>query len=249
MDKKNKQIEKLIDILNSKYFIKNNYDDYENTQSIISFICDKGHNCSTRAKNLLYGNVGCKKCQYDKVRNVIDIDLEEKNLKKCNLCKEDKNKSSFGLLKSSYDGLRDVCKLCRRKKTLTEDCNLKKDRSLKSLKYFRDKPFRALISRCKSNNNKKGMIVFDITEEFLKELYSKQNGKCYWSDMDLPLDNLGLGELNAISIDRLDCNLGYIQSNVVISSKFYNIGRGNMNADDFKKFLIDNKLIISENLK
>jgi hypothetical protein len=249
MDKKSKLIEKLIDILNLKGFVKNNYDDCENTKSIISFVCDKGHNCSTRAKNLLYSNVGCKKCQYDRVRNVIDVDLDEKNLKKCNLCKKDKNKSCFGLLKSNYDGLRNDCKLCRRKKTITEDFLIKKERSLKSLKYLKDKPFRVLISRCKSNNNKKGMISFDITEEFLKDLYYKQNGKCYWSGIDLPIDNLGLGELNSISIDRLDCNLGYIQSNVVISSKFYNIGRGNMNVDDFKKFLIYNKLIISENLK
>ena len=75
MDKKNKQIEKLIDILNSKCFIKNNYDDYENTQSIISFICDNGHNCSTRAKNLLYDNVGCKTCQYEKKKSILNIEL------------------------------------------------------------------------------------------------------------------------------------------------------------------------------
>ena len=92
------------------------------------------------------------------------------------------------------------------------------------------------------------MIEFNINEEFLRDLYYRQNGKCYWSNIDLPLDNVGLGELNAISIDRLDCTIGYVQDNVVISSKFYNLGRGNMNVDDFRNFLIDNNLLISSHL-
>ena len=146
--------------------------------------------------------------------------------------------------------MRQTCKLCRRKKHLSkcDDITFIKSREEKSLKYFKEKPFRVLLSRCKGNHNKKGMIEFNINEEFLRDLYYRQNGKCYWSNIDLPLDNVGLGELNAISIDRLDCTIGYVQDNVVISSKFYNLGRGNMNVDDFRNFLIDNNLLISSHL-
>lgn len=246
MGKKNEQIEKIINIFKSKGFIKNNFDDYENTKSLISFKCDRGHDCLTKAKYILYDNVGCKTCQCEKRKSILNIELTDTDFKICNSCNEKKNRSCYGKLKSSSDGLRNTCKLCRRKKHLSESDVYIKRREEKSLKYFKEKPFRALLSRCKSNHNKKGMIKFNITEEFLRDLYYKQNGKCYWSGMDLPLDNVGLGELNSMSIDRLDCEIGYEKSNVVISSKFYNLGRGSMNVDDFKKFLINNNLLISK---
>jgi hypothetical protein len=249
MDKRSDQIEKISGIFKLKGFIKNNFEDYENTTSSILFKCDRGHDCLTKVRYILYDDVGCKTCQYEKKKSILNIELTDTDFKICNSCSEKKNRSCYGKLKSSSDGLRSTCKLCRRKKHLSEcDVNFIKRRDKKSLKYFKEKPFRVLLSRCKSNHNKKGMIGFNITEEFLRDLYYNQNGKCYWSNMDLPLDNVGLGELNSISIDRLDCTIGYDRNNVVISSKFYNIGRGNMNVDDFKKFLIDNNLLISKNL-
>jgi hypothetical protein len=249
MDKRSEQLEKIIDIFRLKGFSKSDFNDYENTKSYISFICDNGHECLTQARNILYSNVGCKTCQYEKRKSILNIDLKDTEFKICNSCFENKSRSCYGKLKSSEDGLRNTCKLCRRKKTLSEDIDVKKVREERSLKYFREKPFRVLISRCKSNHNKKGMIDFNITEDYLKDLYYKQNCECYWSGIKLPIDNIGLGDLNSISIDRLDCNLGYIIGNVVISSKFYNIGRGNMGADEFKKFLIDNDIKISHKLK
>ena len=95
-----------------------------------------------------------------------------------------------------------------------------------------------MVSRSKQNHKKKGFLeVFNIDENYLKLLYEKQNGKCYWSEMVLSINNVGLGELDTISIDRLDCTVGYIQGNIVLCSKFMNLGRGNYPADKFKEFL------------
>jgi hypothetical protein len=237
--------EKLIEIFNKRGFIStNDFEDLINTNSQVSFLCDKGHLCETKARYIIYGNIGCKTCQYDKKRNIIDIDLIDTELKKCNLCSDVKNKSCYGKLSKNIDGLRNTCKLCRRKQNTLDD-NGKIKRKESSLKYCKEKPFSALLSRCKSNHNKKGMLDFDITEDFLKYLYDKQNGKCFWSDIELPIDNFGLGELNAISVDRLDSDNGYKQGNVVLSCKFYNLGKGNMNTTDFVKFLKENGFKIS----
>jgi hypothetical protein len=140
--------------------------------------------------------------------------------------------------------------MCRRKQYSFEynDENIKKRREDKSLKYCKENPFRVLLSRCKSNHNKKGMTGFNITEEFLSVLYIKQEGKCFWSGIPLPLDNIGLGELNSISVDRLNPSKGYLIDNVILSCKFYNLGRGNMNVEDFTRFLIKNNLVISNDL-
>ena len=120
MDKKSKQIESLRDILNLKGVIKNNYDDYENTRSLVSFVCDKGHNCLASARNLLYSNVGCKTCQYEKKKSILNIELTDTEFKICNCCNEKKNRTYYGKLTSSNDGLRQTCKLCRRKKNLSK---------------------------------------------------------------------------------------------------------------------------------
>jgi len=250
MKEKSNQLKRLVEILELRGFVKNEFDDYKNTMSLITFICDKGHVCKTKARYLLYGNVGCKTCQYDKKKSILNIELKNTTYKICNSCNEKKSKSYFGKLSSSLDGLRNMCNMCRRKQYSFEynDENIKKRREDKSLKYCKENPFRVLLSRCKSNHNKKGMTGFNITEEFLSVLYIKQEGKCFWSGIPLPLDNIGLGELNSISVDRLDPSKGYLIDNVILSCKFYNLGRGNMNVEDFTRFLIKNNLVISNDL-
>lgn len=247
---KNIQKNKLYEIFILRGFKSvDNFKDYKDTRSYISYYCDKGHICNTQARNILYGNSGCKTCQYNNRRTLINVDLKDTDFKVCNICGEKKNRSLYGVIKKNEDGLRSTCKLCRRKKTILDSLDIKIKRNEKSLKYFREKPFRVLLSRCKSNHRKKGMIGFNLTEDFLHNLYIKQNGKCYWSDINMPLDNIGLGELNSISIDRLDSSKGYLQDNVVLSCKFYNLGRGMSSSEYFINFLIINKLKISKDLQ
>lgn len=234
----NRQLNKIIEIFKNKGFTTtDNFSGYEGTKSFIYFLCDKGHSCKTKAKYILYDNVGCKTCQYDNRRSILNIDLKETEYKICNSCGEKKNKSSFGKLKINDDGLRNTCKLCRRKNTISECESKKEKRKKSSYKYCKERPFGALLSRCKSNHNKKGMINFDITEEYLNKLYDNQLGKCYWSGIDMCKDSIGLGKLNTVSVDRLDCKLGYVKENIVLCCKFINLGRGNVEQDEFSKFI------------
>lgn len=65
------------------------------------------------------------------------------------------------------------------------------------------------IKRCKERDGNRAQM--DLTVEFLKELYEKQNGKCYISGKEL---SIIMHSDWKISIERLDETNGYIKENI-----------------------------------
>lgn len=86
-----------------------------------------------------------------------------------------------------------------------------------------------------------------ISIEDIKDLWEKQNGKCYWLGIDMSLEDLEIKDSPfAVSVERLDNNLGYINGNIVLASRFANRGRGAYNGSDFGERLnnlLDNRMI------
>ena len=79
-----------------------------------------------------------------------------------------------------------------------------------------------------------------ITPDELKEIYEKQNGKCFWFGVDLDLDLLYKDHPDwypkhplCPSVDKIDPNGDYEASNIVICTRFANFGR---NVYPFDKF-------------
>ena len=77
-----------------------------------------------------------------------------------------------------------------------------------------------LLSSAKVYNKKKGFDKCDLDEEYMVDLLKKQEGKCVYSGVDLvttlrrkktdpPIDHRF-----ALSLDRIDSNLGYVKGNV-----------------------------------
>ena len=164
-----KQLILLKEIFEEKNFTSpDDFISYKNTRSIIEFICDKGHLCKTEARYFLYQNVGCKKCQYEKRRNILNSEVKDREKKICNCCNEIKNISFFGRNKSNIDGIRNTCKLCRRK--LESKCD-KSKRKINSLNFCKNRPFRVLLSRSKFNHNKKGFIEKSIYFQFKCDIF------------------------------------------------------------------------------
>lgn len=81
-------------------------------------------------------------------------------------------------------------------------------------------------------------IEFNISKEDLKNIYDKQNKKCYWFDVFLE-PNLIFEKGNPLSIsaDRIDNNRGYTKDNIVICCRLANLGRQNYNFDKFKNII------------
>ena len=123
-------------------------------------------------------------------------------------------------------------------------------------------PWKTLISKAKTaarpgqekKNGIKRTEPLDVTidEMYLIKQFSKQDGKCYWTEF--PIDPHGVYEKNnplATSLERLDESKGYIADNVVICLRLFNLGRQRCPENKFrgqikllKEHFIGNKVTV-----
>ena len=104
-----------------------------------------------------------------------------------------------------------------------------------------------LSGRIRKGNQSTRRHEISITMEDLKQAWEKQNGKCYWLKIDMSLEDLFISRSPfAPSVDRLDSSVGYHKENIVLCSRFANLGRGAYDGDDFqprlKKLLEEAKI-------
>jgi hypothetical protein len=78
---------------------------------------------------------------------------------------------------------------------------------------------------------------FDIDLDFLRFLWKKQDGLCYYSGLPMVAYNYGEGyrNINAMSIDRIDCKIGYIKTNVVLCSYYANVAKSELSIEEWLK--------------
>jgi hypothetical protein len=77
-----------------------------------------------------------------------------------------------------------------------------------------------------------------ITIDDLKNQWNIQNGKCYWLNIDMSLEDLMISRSPfAPSVDRLDSAGEYTKDNIVLTTRFANLGRGAYDNPDFKERL------------
>lgn len=78
---------------------------------------------------------------------------------------------------------------------------------------------------------KKRGIEFSITKEYAWDLYEKQNGKCFYTQ--LPIEINTRNNVMTASIDRIDSNKGYVENNIVWVHKDINIMKNNFSKEYF----------------
>lgn len=144
-------------------------------------------------------------------------------IKWCNNCQQFLSYDQFGHDRSSRatEGLAGHCLKCTSSKARTN----RKDFSKWLHSYFITKQ-----SMCKMNNT-----LCDLSEKFILELWNLQNGKCYYSDVDLVFNNAGLA---GASLDRIDPTKGYIRENVVWCSRAINRMKQDNSYSDVSEFLM-----------
>jgi len=85
------------------------------------------------------------------------------------------------------------------------------------------------VQQAKHRSIRKG-IDFNISNEIIESVFKKQDGKCYFTNIELTFST---HDWYSLSIDRLDNNLGYIEGNVVLVTRFVNSSKNTMTVLDF----------------
>ena len=116
---------------------------------------------------------------------------------------------------------------------------------------YTDNLIKFFVNRCKDIKRRaiKYSIPFDLDWEYLKELYDKQLGLCYYSKIPLKIttdnwNNKGQADLDVISLDKVEPKLGYVKGNLVFCCNGINRLKGNSNNSEFMLFidkLIENR--------
>jgi hypothetical protein len=152
--------------------------------------------------------------------------------KKCFKCKEFKLIDEFSKNKSNFDGYQKVCKECFSNYNCVKKGYNKKNINYKvSLEHYFNTKLSQIKKKCYIKN-----IPFNLEKGDLFEKYKLQNGKCYYTGIDI-IHNSGCSQFNSISIERLSPESGYTNKNVVLCSFSINSFKGMMNEKEFKEFL------------
>ncbi len=113
--------------------------------------------------------------------------------------------------------------------------------------YNEEKIFKRMMSRIKTSSRKtvirengsysrgrKEELEVKITWQDIQQKYHQQNRLCHWFKIPIDLShNLIRWHPLAASCDRLDNNAGYTNDNIVIATRFSNLGRGACTEDIF----------------
>ena len=87
------------------------------------------------------------------------------------------------------------------------------------------------------SKDKKLKREFNLTMEFLLNLYEKQDNQCFYCKNTLNIKNCNQKNLDQLSIDRKDSKLGHVKDNCVLTCLFCNFSKSNSSVDTFKLFL------------
>jgi hypothetical protein len=121
-------------------------------------------------------------------------------------------------------------------------CSLHKDNenhiSLK--RSSRNTDLQNALSICQisvKGKDKKRKRNYDLSLDFLFFLHHKQNGKCYYCENIMSLENNNNKTFDQISIDRKNSKIGHIMGNSVLTCLFCNSTKTDRPLEEYKLFL------------
>jgi hypothetical protein len=181
----------------------------------------------------------CKPCALTLVSNTQTNKqkLLKDNIWTCPCCGLNLNLDTinFHKDKSTSTKFKYKCKICTNKHRRNFTRMSNKD----DLNYF----LKEVLSAAKSRAIKKS-LEYDMSMEFLEELWNNQKGKCAITHIDMTHTILQGRIPTNLSIDRIDSNRGYTRTNVQFVCVAINIMKSNLSMSELKYFC---KLIIQNN--
>lgn len=102
------------------------------------------------------------------------------------------------------------------------------------LKYGENYPYYVIWKRCESRCDSRE-IKMDITPQDIKNQYIKQDGKCYYTGVDLilPKNFIVAVHEDVVSVDRIDSSKGYTPENIQLVNKKINNMKNVFSSEEF----------------
>ena len=94
--------------------------------------------------------------------------------------------------------------------------------------------FSEALRKAKSRSEKR-QVPFNIDKEYLINLFDDQNGKCYYSGIQLNIVKNKTGVINdpmKMTLDCIDPDSGYVKGNVVWCAYCVNVFKQKMSVDE-----------------
>jgi hypothetical protein len=157
-----------------------------------------------------------RECRYVKSQHKCPILFN--NTKRCYKCHQWKILNLFNKNPKLLGGVSKLCRDCYNKENSVIQCNKYRSDRFKSAIKNGDFEFyiKRRIGTIKSRAEKKG-ILFDLDIKYLADLWKKQNGNCFYSN--IPMNNSmkqdGMSSWDGPSLDRIEPTIGYVKGNVV----------------------------------
>lgn len=147
------------------------------------------------------------------------------------------NKCGESAVDKFYKTNKKYCKVCTSARSNERYHSLKSEDKAayreRSRLWQTNNIFQQRFLAARSRARAKG-IDFNITKDYIVELYEKQGGKCFYSGIPL---SKRLNDRHVLSIDRVDSDKGYVADNVVISCAIVNSMKNDMTKDEFTSII------------
>lgn len=109
-------------------------------------------------------------------------------------------------------------------------------------RFYKQLPYSVFNNIVRSAKRKN--IVFNITIEYIYDLFLKQNRRCYLTGIKLILPKNNRDKSATASLDRINSQKGYIKGNLGWCHKEINMMKHTRNKEEFIKFC---KLVAENN--
>jgi len=159
----------------------------------------------------------------------------------CNKCKVD-YPDGEGFYISKNNVISKPCKACRRKKALDRVENIGREeinarnRVLAKKRYVKKHGLSVkmpLWAKMIRKSIKKTHPDANIDTKYILELYGRQRGKCYFTGIDMEVDDF----YSKPAVEMIEYKYGYLKTNVVLCCSMIKIARGGKCLVEFKRFV------------
>lgn len=157
----------------------------------------------------------------------------------CTKCKLEKPNKEYSTDNSKIKGRKYVtqCKVCRRKYSALFEV-LERKRELAPNQ--RNKHRLSVIFWSSKQNAKKRKLEHNIDLNYIREIFEKQKGLCYYTNKPMFIDTRNeYNNEDSVSLDRFDSSKGYIKGNIVLCKWIVNRMKNDINFNKFLELVSD----------